>query len=206
MESLYDASAAALALFLILGAVDGLYLHLWKYRLYARAASRDEHRLHTAGAVLFAATLPALFCWETAGLALWVGVALIAADMGVSLLDMVSERESRADLGGLSTGEYVLHMLIMTFRGAAIGLVLGGRPAAAWALDAPLALRSMPGLAGTLAWQALPGAVVVAALHVWLCAPRGVRAFEALRSRVAAARTGVATGAGCCAATTTSGS
>jgi phosphatidylglycerophosphate synthase len=187
MDSLYTASAAALAVFLVLGAVDGVYLHLWRYRLHAREASRYEHRLHTVAAVLFAATLPAVFLWETGGVLLWTGIALIAGDLAVSVVDMVSERDSRAELGGLSTGEYVLHMLIMSARGAAIALMLAGREAAAWALDAPWIVGPLPAAAATVAWQALPGAVVMAGLHVWLCTESGVRIFEALRARAGAA-------------------
>ena len=90
---------------MILGTVDGIYLHLWRYRLYARSASRHEHRLHTGAAVLFAVTLPTLFRWETGGLLLWAGIALVAVDLVVSIVDMLSEDDSRADLGGLPTGE-----------------------------------------------------------------------------------------------------
>ena len=187
METLYTAAAAALAVFLVLAAVDGIYLHLWRYRLHARSASRYEHRLHTVTAVLFAATLPALFLWETGGVLLWMGVALVAADLAVSIVDMLSERDSRAELGGLSTGEYVLHMLIMSARGAALALVLAARPAAAWALDAQWVVGPVPPLAAAVAGQALPGAVAMAGLHVWLCTETGVRAFEAFRGRAQAA-------------------
>jgi len=183
----YTAGAVALAMFLGLGAVDGIYLHLWRYRLHARSASRYEHRIHTIAAVLFAGTLPAVFLWETGGVLLWTGVALIVADLAVSIVDMTSERDSRAEFGGLSTGEYVLHMLIMSFRGAALALMLAGRPAAAWACEAPWIVGSPPGFAATVAWQALPGAVVMAGLHVWLCTDSGVRRFEALRARAEAA-------------------
>jgi hypothetical protein len=186
-QSLYEAGAVTLAVFLALGAVDGLYLHLWRYRLHARPASRGEHRLHTISAVLFAVTLPAVLLWETGGWLLWAGVGLIAVDLGVSLFDMTSERDSRADFGGLSTGEYVLHMLIMSARGASLALALGARPAAAWAFDAPSVLGPMPPLAATIAWQAFPGAIVMSALHVWLCTESGVRTFEALRARTEAA-------------------
>jgi hypothetical protein len=187
VESLYNAGALAVAVMLVLGAVDGIYLHLWRYRLHARAASRFEHRMHTAAALMFAATLPAVFLWETGGLLLWAGVGLIAADLAVSVVDMLSEGGSRAELGGLSTTEYVLHMLIMTARGAGLALVLAGRPAEAWLPGAPWILGPMPALAAMVAWQALPGAVVMAAVHVWLCTDSGVRRFEGLRSRAAAA-------------------
>lgn len=181
--SLYDASALALAVFLVLAAIDGLYLHIWRYRLHARAASRHEHRLHTLAALLFAVTLPAVFLWETSGLLLWIGVTVIAADLAASVVDMVAERDSRAELGGLSTGEYVLHMLIMCVRGAGLALVLAARPAAAWKLDAPWILGPMPGWSATVAWQAFPGALAMAALHVWLCTRAGVRTFEHLRGQ-----------------------
>lgn len=187
MDNLYEASAVALAVFLGLAAVDGIYLHLWRYRLHAREASRREHRIHTIAAVLFVFKLPAVLLWETGGLLLWFGVGLIAVDLGVSLVDMVAEGDSRADLGGLGTGEYVLHMLIMAARGASLALALGARPAAAWAFDAPWVLGPMPPLAAAVAAQALPGAVVMAALHVWLCTPSGVRTFEAARARAEAA-------------------
>jgi hypothetical protein len=187
MDTLYNASAVALALFLVLGTVDGIFLHLWRYRLYARAASRAEHRLHTAASVLFAATLPALFLWETGGLLLWAGIGLVAVDLVVAVADMFSEDGSRAEWGGLTSGEYALHMLIMSARGAGLALLLAGRPASAWTLDAPWILGAMPSLAATVAWQALPGSVLMAALHVWLCTESGARTFDGLRARGRAA-------------------
>ena len=76
---LYLPSTVALVVFLLLGTVDGLFLHLGRYRLSARPASRREHLYHTIAAVTFAATLPAVFLWETGGLLLWTGVLAIAA-------------------------------------------------------------------------------------------------------------------------------
>lgn len=176
--NLYNASTVALVVFLILASVDGLYLHLWRYRLHTREASRYEHRLHTLTAVLFAATFCALFLRETGGVLLWTGVVLVAVDALVALLDMRSEADSRADLGGLSNGEYVLHMFIMAARGVSLALAFGGRPVAAWQLDAPWILGSLPLFAETIAWGALPGVALTAVLHLWLCTSRGVRLFE----------------------------
>jgi hypothetical protein len=187
MSHLYLPSSAALLVFLILGAVDGIYLHLWRYRLYARPASKREHLYHTIAAVTFAATLPTVFLWETGGLLLWTGVLLIGADLVVSLADMLAESDSRADLGGLSRGEYVLHMVIMTAKGSAISLALAARPGAAWALDAPWLLEPLPAFATVVGWQALPGAVAIGALHLWLCIDSGIRTAEAFRTRAAAA-------------------
>jgi hypothetical protein len=187
MSHLYLPSTAALLVFLILGAVDGLYLHLWRYRLYARPGSKREHLYHTIAAVTFAATMPAVFLWETGGLLLWTGVLLIGADLVVSLTDMLAENDSRADLGGLSRGEYVLHMVIMTAKGSALSLALAARPETAWAFDAAWILQPLPGFAAFVGWQALPGAVAIGTLHVWLCTASGVRTIEAFRARVSAA-------------------
>ena len=196
---LYLPSTAALVVFLILGTVDGLFFHLWRYRLYARPASEREHLYHTIAAVTFAAMLPALFLWETGGLLLWTGVLLIGADLIVSLVDMLAENDSRADLGGLSRGEYVLHMVIMTAKGSAISLALAARPDAAWAFDAPWILRPLPAFATFVGWQALPGAIAIGALHVWLCLDSGIRTMEAFRARVSAAlSSGRGTALGCC--------
>ena len=163
---LYLPSTVALAVFLLLGTVDGLFLHLWRYRLYARPASRREHLYHTIAAVTFAATLPAVFLWETGGLLLWAGVLLIGADLIVSL-------------------------------------ALAARPDAAWAFDAAWILRPLPAFATFVGWQALPGAVAIGALHLWLCRDSGVHTMEALRSRFALAFSAWR-GArlGCCAART----
>jgi hypothetical protein len=187
MSHLYLPSTAALLVFLILGAVDGLYFHLWRYRLYARPASKREHLYHTIAAVTFAATLPTVFLWETGGLLLWAGVALIGADMVVSLADMLAENDSRTDLGGLSRGEYVLHMVIMTAKGSAISLALAARPEAAWTFDAGWILQPLPAFAAFVGWQALPGAVAIGTLHLCLCTAAGVRTMEAFRARASAA-------------------
>jgi hypothetical protein len=198
MSDLYLPSTAALIVFLVLGAVDGVYLHLWRYRLYARSASRREHLHHTVAAVLFAATLPAVFLWETGGLLLWTGVVLIGADLAVSVADMLAETGSRADLGGLSRGEYVLHMMIMMAKGSAISLALAARPEAAWAFDAAWILQPLPAFATFVGWQALPGAIAIGALHVWLCTGSGVRGTEGLRERVRAASARIGRASRCC--------
>lgn len=168
---------------MILSTVDGLYFHLWRDRLYTRAASRREHLLHTVRMALFLPLLPSLFLWQTAGALLWAGIFLLVLDHGLELWDMFTEKDSRADLGGLSTSEYVLHMSSSTTRGAALALGLAARPAEAWSLTAPWSLGPLPAFASFVAWQSVPGSVAAAVLHVWLCTDGGVRRFEALRAR-----------------------
>ena len=52
-EHRMSAATVFLMIFGMVAAVDVLYLHLWKYRLYARTESRREHKLHTAQGALF---------------------------------------------------------------------------------------------------------------------------------------------------------
>jgi hypothetical protein len=153
MPNLETAAALLLAAFLPLAAYDGIYLHLWRYRLFARAESRREHFVHTAAL-------------------LWIAVGLVAIAQLVALADLVSERDSRASLGGLSTTEYLLHVVIMSLRTASIALILAARPEGAWSLESAWRVGELDGFVRMLGIQAAAGGVVMAALHLWLCAPR----------------------------------
>ena len=55
-----------------------------------------------------------------------------------------------------------------TLRTAAIAVGLAARPAAAWSLSAPNVLGELPGFWGVAVLQLVPGAVVIALLHVGL--------------------------------------
>jgi hypothetical protein len=172
MPNLETAAALLLAAFLPLAAYDGIYLHLWRYRLFARAESRREHFVHTADAVLFAPTVFLLYVCRSGGALLWIAVGLVAIAQLVALADLVSERDSRASLGGLSTTEYVLHVVIMSLRTASIALILAARPEGAWSLESAWRVGELDGFVRMLGIQAAAGGVVMAALHLWLCAPR----------------------------------
>ena len=168
------AAALVLATFTPLAAIDGLYIHLWKLRLHQRPEARREHALHTARAVLFAPLALLLFAIPSAGPLLWAGVAVAVADTAVELWDVFVESDSRRALGGLSRGEYVLHVVLTILRSSAIVLSLAARPAEAWAWDAPAVLAGTSELASAIGTNLVPGAVILAALHVWL-GVRGAR-------------------------------
>jgi hypothetical protein len=165
---LVTASTILLLLFVVLSLVDGLYIHLWRLRLHARPESYREHLWHTGRAVLFAPAVILVFAAPTAGLALWMGVALFALDEVVEMLDVLAERASRASLGGLSSAEYAVHVVLITLRAAAVALALASRPAAAWSLDAAHVAGAYPDVIATPVHQLVPGAVAAAALHIWL--------------------------------------
>src|SRR5438132_1692812 len=92
-------SAVLMVMFTVIASTDGLYFHLWRYRLYARAASRYEHRLHTTNAAIFPLFTYLLFCVAPGGAYLWLTLALALLTLGVESADVLCERESRRDMG-----------------------------------------------------------------------------------------------------------
>jgi hypothetical protein len=167
-QPLLTAASAFLLIFVAVAAVDGVYIHLWKLRLHARAASYVEHLWHTASAVLFVPMVAALFVADARGVVLWLGLAMLMATHAVEVFDMRAERSSREALGGLSRAELAVHITAVTTRTAAVGLLLASRPAEAWSLDAVPVAGSAPALLAAASEGVLWGAVVVALLHVGL--------------------------------------
>jgi len=165
---LISAASVALLAFVAVSAIDGIYIHLVRLRLHARPESWREHVLHTARAILFIPVLLTLFGVVSGGALLWVGIGAVAMDQFVELLDMLSEKDSRAAIGGLSSFEYVVHVSLTTLRSAAIALSLAARPVSAFSLSAPLVLGELDGPWKWLVGQLVPGAIVIALLHVWL--------------------------------------
>jgi hypothetical protein len=179
-EQLMSAATVFLMIFGVVAAVDGLYLHLWKYRLYARPESLREHKLHTAQGALFAPVVFFLFYQNFGGAALWAGVLFLAFEQVIEILDVLDERDSRASLGGLSPAEYALHVVAITARTAAVALALAARPPSAWSLDAPLVTGPGHAWASSVGLQMVVGNLLVVGLHVWLILPRYRRASVAL--------------------------
>jgi hypothetical protein len=172
-EHLVAAGAVSLVLFAAVGAYDGLYLHLWKYRLYAREESRYEHKLHTAVAFLFVPVVWLLFSGNFAGMALWAAVAFVVVSFGVEMMDVLAENDSRAGLGGLSREEYAAHVVAITTRVAAVALALAAKPPAAWNVASPLVLEAeYPAWVTFVGEQVLFGNALVGALHLWLMRDR----------------------------------
>ena len=168
MHSMVVASTLLLALFSLLAAIDGVLVHLVWLRLHARERSWVEHVWHTFSAVLFVPIVVTVFLLPTGGAMLWVGVALLALLYAVEALDIDSERASRADLGGVSRAELALHIGSIATRTVATILALASRPVDAWSLSSPPVLGAYPAWIGSVVGSLVPGAILVAALHVWL--------------------------------------
>lgn len=166
---LFPAAVIFLLLFAGVAMLDGLYYHFYRYRLFEHPSSLHEHRLHTIRAAIFPFLVFLLFATNTGGWLLWATAALIAIDFGVEIADVICEKASRADLGGLSPGEYTTHALAITTHVAAFTLALAAKPLAAWHLDAPAFLAAPnPIPARVIAWVIIGGAIGIAALHMVL--------------------------------------
>jgi hypothetical protein len=123
----------------LIGAIDVLGFHLYRFRLYARPESAAEQVTHLARHALFLAMVAALL-WSPPWAHAAVGV-LFAADLLNNGIDVMLERRSRESLGGLPSLEMLLHTLSSVGLGAAI--------ATWWWLDPVAAPPS-----GSLPWRA----------------------------------------------------
>ena len=124
------------------GAVDVLYYHLYRFRLFTQAGSVGEEITHLCRHVIFLALLVLLSTGgasETADAAI---LALFAIDMVNSITDVLLERGSRQRLGGLPSGEYLVHVL------SSFGIGVGLASYVFLRHSAPL-----PAPVGLMAWQ-----------------------------------------------------
>ncbi len=114
-----------LALQGVIGAFDTLYYHEWRARLPARGAqSAPELKLHAARDFLYAAlfgTLPWL-AWQ--GRWVLALVAVILAEIVLTLTDFVVEITARKSLGDVYAGERVTHAIMGILYGAMVANLL----------------------------------------------------------------------------------
>jgi hypothetical protein len=172
MEHLVVVGFVFLNLFMVLGAVDLFYFHLWKYKLHTRPESRYEHNLHMTFAFLMVPVAMLLYYQNLGGSGLWVAVLFVGAALSTELLDVFSENDSRASLGGLSTGEYALHVVLTILKVASFAFMFASKPAAAWDLASPMFLGSYGWMGEMIALKVAIGSGVVGLLHVALLHPR----------------------------------
>jgi hypothetical protein len=172
MEHLVIIGFVFLNLFMVLGAVDLFYYHLWKYKLHTRPESRYEHKLHMAFAFLMVPVALLLYYQNLGGIALWAAVFFVVAALGTELLDVFSENDSRASIGGLSTGEYALHVVLTILKIASFAFMFAAKPADAWDLASPINLGTYGWMAEMMALKVAVGSGLVACLHIALLQPK----------------------------------
>lgn len=165
MEHLVIASFVFLNLFMIVGAVDLFYFHMWKYKLHTRPESIYEHKLHGIFALIMVPLAFFLYYQNSGGYALWAGVFFVAAALGTEMLDVFSEGDSRASLGGLTTGEYSLHVAATILKVASFAFIFASKPLSAWSLESTSNLGSYGSMGEMMAMQVMVGSFVIGLLH-----------------------------------------
>jgi hypothetical protein len=136
----------------VIGAFDTLYYHEWRARLPARGRlAAPELKLHAARALFYGvlfATLPWL-AWRGGWLLLLV--AIIVAEIILTLTDFVVEIKVRKELGDVYAGERVTHAIMGILYGAMVANLI---PVLArwWSSPTALAVEPAP-VAAALRWS-----------------------------------------------------
>jgi hypothetical protein len=172
MDHLVIASFVFLNLFMLVGTVDLFYYHIWKYKLHTRPASRYEHKLHMSFAFLMVPLAYFLYYQDSGGWALWAAAFFVVAALSTEMLDVFSEGDSRASLGGLSTGEYSIHVAATIFKVGSFAFLFASKPAEAWDLSSPVVLGAYGYMAEMMAMQVMIGSGLVGISHLALLHPR----------------------------------
>lgn len=177
MEHLVILSFVFLNLFMVLGAVDLFYFHMWKYKLHTRRESRYEHKLHMAFAFLMVPVALLLYYQNLGGIGLWAALYFVVIALFTEVLDVFSENDSRASVGGLSTGEYAIHVVVTILKIASFAFMFASKPLWAWSLGSTVLLGSHGWMGEMIAIKVAIGSGAVGILHAALLHPR-VAALE----------------------------
>ena len=166
------ASIACLSLFAVIGVFDGLFFHMWKYRLHEHAESRTEHLIHTTRAFCLALFGLFFFVTNAGGWLLWSAVGLLFADLGLEVWDVLVEKEARANLGGISSEEQAVHVVATGFKTASLALILIAKPVTAWSVTSPMILAETYPLFVVLAGAGFTTSTLVGGfIHIWTMKP-----------------------------------
>ena len=172
MEHLVIFGFIFLNLFMILGAVDLFYFHIWKYRLHTRPESREEHQLHTFFAFVMVPVALLLYYQNLGGYGLWCAVFFVVFALCIEVADVFSENDSRASLGGLSAGEYALHVILTILKVASFAFMFASKPISAWSIDSKIVLDSYGWMGEMMGLKVAIGSGLVGILHLALLHPR----------------------------------
>ncbi len=105
----------------VLGGFDTVYYHEYRARLPSGGAqSRRELLLHAARDAIYALVFATLAFWQWGGALAAVLLALITAEIAITLIDFAVEDGVRAKVGGVFKGERVTHTLMALVYGAAL--------------------------------------------------------------------------------------
>jgi len=168
-ELLYAAAVGCLVAFGVLGSFDGVYFHLMKFRLHEHAEALVEHLLHALRGVCFTPIAYLFYVIPSGGRLLWLGLAVVAADLCVEVCDILVEKKSREKLGGISPPESVVHVLATGARMASLAFILATKPVSAFHWSSVSVLpEGLPILVRLGGWVMLVTSFVGACSHILL--------------------------------------
>ena len=121
---MYSIAFILLILWSLVGAFDASYYHDKKYSLHLYSSSIKEHLYHTVRATCYPIIIFSLFYKNFTGVLFWIGISAIIIDTIFFMLDAFEEKNSREKWGGLSHGEYIIHLISNTLHYCAITTIL----------------------------------------------------------------------------------
>ncbi len=186
MEILYFLSTLCLLLFMLLATYDGFYLHIFKYELFNHRESQFEHNLHAARAILFPIIVWFLFI-DATHIGFWIAMTAVFIDLIVLGIDAYYEKDSRTFMGGLPTSEYIIHLFANSFHFAAIILIIASKVNIS-NNQIQLILSNDDNIGTSfmqfVAINIIPGAIILAILHVLLSFDFGKTRWNYLRRKI----------------------
>jgi len=126
----------------MLGACDIVFFHVLGQGLRCNHDSRRELVTHALRGLIYATLFLVIPNIAFRGAAYVLLVGLLLFDVAISVTDFTLEKQSRRLMGGLPTGEYLLHIALAALYGAMLTSILTAT-APAW-LHAPTAIRFEP--------------------------------------------------------------
>ena len=149
----------------LLGALDIAWFHTWRGRLVLRPEARREAWIHVARGFCYAAQLALIPNLRFTGTWYLAFASLVVIDVAIAVADVLEEPRARAAQGGLSGGEYLMHIVLSVLVGAYLYAVFSSS-AAWWQEPAALTLEpSAPPWARLLAALMAASSALVASLE-----------------------------------------
>ncbi|WP_186644778.1 hypothetical protein [Fluviispira vulneris] len=162
------ASCIFLVIFTLIATIDGLYFHIFKYRLYERKESQKEHLLHSFNSLFFPFTTFLLFAENFSGVLLWLALILTLITLFIEFWDVFEERKSRSSLGGLTSLEYSMHFAMAGMRAVFTSLILANKPWFAWSLSGPIMLYNYADYTRYIGYSITLAGIPIFILHFFL--------------------------------------
>jgi hypothetical protein len=170
--SLLDSIAFLVAAFAIFGFSDAILLHIWKFQLYKWKDTAKEHKIHAIRSVLFPFLILGILIFQFKGILLVGFLSIVFIDLLVQIWDMWIEREARTRFQGLSSLEYTIHGILIGIHSSFLALYLVYNFQMDHFHESSQSFHFLNhSFSSMIAWNLLPGAVLIGILHCILIHP-----------------------------------